>query len=177
MATENEDNNLHLLISVGGVTIEVEGPVDDAEAWFETLREDYLSQIDDDVLEAAAGRITEEQIKGTPADPPNFDSKGNKKKSKSLAEYYKETDNPTKQESALIVGWYLEYHEDQDNFTSKEIEHRAQDAKISLGANVARDLREQVGQGHLKRVDERDGNDAYYVTRTGEAYIEEELLG
>lgn len=97
-------------------------------------------------------------------------------KSRSLTEFYKQVDNPTKRDTALIVGWYLEYQEEQSDFTKPEIEARAQDAKISLGANVSRDLSKQVEESHLAKVDERDGQDAYHLTLTGEEYIKNEVL-
>lgn len=178
MSEESGDDTLHLHVSVGDVTIEVNGNVDNAETWFEALQEDYLGDIDPDILAKA--------IKGDggPSENPEAEqsnhsgsSPSSKGKSKSLTEYYRMADNPTKQDSALIVGWYLEYHENESDFTKPEIEERAKDAKVSLGANVSRDLSSQVKNSHLEKVDERDGQDAYHLTLTGEEYVENELLG
>jgi len=98
-------------------------------------------------------------------------------KTRSLAEYYRKADNLTKRDTALVVGWYLEYHEDQEDFTKAEVEQRAQDAKIRLGANVSRDLSNQVREGHLHKVGKRNGKDALQLTLTGEDYVEDQLLG
>jgi len=177
MAEESENETLHLRVTVGDITVEAEGPIDDAETWFESLREDYLGDVDDETLEAVAngsGETAGDSPTAQNPDPSTASSGAGK--SRSLTEYYKQADGPTKQDSALIVGWYLEYHEDQSDFTRPEIEERAQDAKISLGANVSRDLSNQVGNSHLEKVDERDGQDAYHLTLTGEDYVEGELL-
>jgi len=180
MTTEEESEALHLRVSVGDITVEVEGPVDDAEVWFESLQEDYLDQIDDETLAAAANRSdvftpgeSQTQTSGSDTTESTSSSSG---KSQSLPEYYKMVDNPTKKDSALLVGWYLEYQEEQSDFIGSEVKTRAQDAKISLGKNVPRDLSYQVEDGHMEKVDERDGQDAYHLTLTGEEYVEEELI-
>ena len=175
---ENSDTEtLHLRVTVGDVTVEVEGPMDDAETWFESLREDYLGDVDDETLEAAANGSSEIANDAPTGQNSESNATGSRiGKSRSLTEYYKQANNPTKRDAALIVGWYLEYHEEQSDFTKPEVEERAQDAKISLGANVSRDLSEQVSNSHLEKVDERDGQDAYHLTLTGEEYIEGELL-
>lgn len=177
MVEEPEDGNLHLRVSIGDITIEAAGPVDEAESWFEALREDYLSEVDAETLEAAldgsdAGTSTPE----TDSETTTSSASTSSGKSRSLTEYYKTADDPTKRDSALIVGWYLEYHENQDDFTRPEVEERAKDAKIGLGANVSRDLSNQVKDGHLEKVDERDGQDAYHLTLTGEEYVQGDLL-
>lgn len=174
-----EIDSLHLRVSVGEVTIEVDGPVDDAETWFEGLREDYLSELDAKTIEAAANRSSSTVSSPKPnggavSDSPSTSASSGK--SRSLTEYYKQTDSPTKKDSALLVGWYLEYNENQSDFTRPEAEERAQDAKISLGANVGRDLSSHVKEGRLEKVDERDGTDAFHLTITGEEYVHNELV-
>jgi len=177
MPEDSESEMLHLRVTVGNITVEAEGPRDDAETWFESLREDYLGDVDDETLEAVANGSGETVNDSPTAQNSESDiTSTSTRKSRSLTEYYKQANNPTKRDAALIVGWYLEYHEEQSNFTKPEIEERAQDAKIGLGANVSRDLSEQVGNSHLEKVDERDGQDAYHLTLTGEEYVEKELL-
>jgi len=172
-----EDDSLHLRVSVGDITIEAAGPIDEAESWFEALREDYLSEIDADTLESAAdGGSVATNSEPDSADPNTSVDTKSSQKSRSLTEFYKTAENPTKRDSALIVGWYVAYHDGQDHFTKPDVDERAQDAKISLGANVSRDLSNQVSDGNLAKVDERDGQDAYHLTLTGEEYVEEHLL-
>jgi len=179
MAKDTEADSLHLRVSIGDVTIEVDGPVDDAETWFEALREDYLSDINADTIGAAANGsesgTPSAETESNPAEGSNV-STGTVEKSRSLTEYYRKADDPTKKDSAFLVGWYLEYQEGQSDFTRPEVEERARDAKISLGKNVGRDLSSHVKEGRLEKVDERDGNDAYHLTITGEEYINGELI-
>lgn len=172
-----EGETLHLHASVGDITVEVEGPIDEAETWFEALQEDYLPDVDPENVTAAMdqeGRQTETtDTNESPADPGN----STPEKSRSLAEYYKMADDLTKKDGALIVGWYLEYHEDEQNFTPPEVEDRAGDAKINIGANVTRDLSDQAKDGLIKKDEDRSGSDAYHLTLTGEQYVKDELLG
>ena len=176
MVDDPDSESLRLHVSIGDVTIDVEGPVDEAETWLEGLREDYLSDVDSETIQAAtdgAGSVSES--------PPNQPRQQNSTtttsgKSRSLTEFYKGADDPTKKDAALIVGWYLEYHENKPDFTSSDIKETAQDAKISLGANVSRDLSKQVEGSHVEKVDEREGKDAYHLTITGEEYVQDDLL-
>jgi hypothetical protein len=172
-----DDERLNLHVSVGDVTIEVDGPVDEAETWFESLREDYLSDIDTDTIEAAAngsGEVGTAPDSGQ--DTASASTQTGSGKSLTLPEYYKTAANPSKRDAILIIGSYLEKYEQQEDFTKGEIEQRAKDAKISLGANVSRDIREQIGDSHMAKVDERDGKDTYHLTISGEEYVEAELL-
>lgn len=177
MADDSESENLRLHVKIGDVTIDVEGPVDEAETWFEGLREDYLGDLDAEAIQAAA--YSADPVSKEPADQPTPETESDANKSgktRSLTEYYREADNPTKKDAALIVGWYLEYKEDNSDFAAPEIKEKAQDAKISLGANVSRDLSSQVEHSNIEKVDEREGKDAFHLTLTGEEYVNEELL-
>lgn len=177
MADNPGSESLRLHVSIGGVMIDVEGPVDEAETWFEGLREDYLSDVDTETIQAAAdgaGSVLESSPNQSGKEQGSTTTTSGK--SRSLTEFYRGADNPTKKDAALIVGWYLEYHEDKPNFTSSEIKETAQDAKISLGANVSRDLSTQVESSHIEKVDEREGKDAYHLTVTGEEYVQDDLL-
>jgi len=169
---EQEADELHLHVSVGGVTVEVEGPVDEAETWFEALREDYLADVDST---AAADQASSSESRNQ-NDSPDPRANGGVQKSRTLTEFYQMTDGITKKDTAFLTGWYLEMHEGQDDFTREEIEQKAKSAKLTLGANVGRDLSYKVEDGHLAEVDERDGDPTFHVTLTGEEYAENELL-
>ncbi|QKY18638.1 hypothetical protein [Halorubrum sp. CBA1229] len=167
--------SLRLHVSIGNATVEVEGPAADAETWFEALREDFLPEVNTTTVETTASQPSN--------NPDGANESGSSSsedsvtdKARSLPEYYKIAGDIIKRDRALLVGWYLEYHEDTGDFTSKEVESRAQDAKIGLGQNVSRDLSKQVQEGRLDVVDQRDGSDAYHLTRSGEEYVQEDLL-
>lgn len=121
-------------------------------------------------------RLTMEGIQRAEELESDSEESSETKKSRSLQEYFVQASDATKRDAALIVGWYLEYQEDQSNFIKSEVENQARDAKVSLGANVSRDLSKQINEGHLMKVDKRDGQDAYHLTLTGEEYVERELL-
>lgn len=107
----------------------------------------------------------------------NVDSLGSEEgKRRSLTEYYRMADSPTKSDSALIVGWYIEQQEDVGGFTSSEVAERAEEARIQLGANVSRDLSRQIQSANLMKVSESEGRDVYALTLTGEEYVEDQLL-
>jgi hypothetical protein len=171
--SDGDTDSLHLHVRIGDITIEVEGPVDEAETWFEALRKDYLEDLDGGTVQNAgsnSGSSDSSSSSGQQTDD------NRQEKSRTLAEYYKNTDGLSKKDTALLTGWYLEKHEGQDDFTRPEVQDEAQSAKLKLGANVARDLGRQVKDGNLAEVDERDGNTAYHLTITGEDYVDEELL-
>lgn len=176
MADSDEDTteSLRLHVSIGNATVEVEGPAAEAETWFEALREDFLPEVDNTTVETTARQPSNNPDEAS--ESGNSSENGSSRKSRSLPEYYKKAGDIIKRDRALLVGWYLEYHEDEDDFTSKEVESRAQDAKIGLGKNVSRDLSKQVKEGRLDVVDQRKGSDAYHLTRSGEEYVQEDLL-
>lgn len=176
LTTMAEDKPLKLHVSTGDVTIEVEGPVDDAETWFESLREDYLNDLDTEATRATESGIkkTEKTSNGgqTTASASNqIDTR----KSLTLPEYFSTTDDPLKRDIILIIGYYLENYEGEEYFTKAEIQQRAEDAKIQLGANIPRDISDQIKSGYMAKADKKDGKDAYHLTRSGEEYVEEEL--
>jgi hypothetical protein len=174
--TDSDPESLRLHVSVGDVTIEVDGPVDEAETWFEALREDYLEGVD---IEAAASSSSSQEsssVETESVENNGTTTESSNTKQRSLPEYYKMADSPSKRDSALLVGWYLEYVDQQDDFTKSEIGDTAKSAKITLGKNLSRDLRNQVGDGNLLEVGERGGETAYHLTITGEEYVEGELL-
>lgn len=167
--------SLRLHVSIGNAAVEVEGPAAEAETWFEALREDFLPDVDTTTVETTTSQ--------PPTNPNGASESGgsggedcSSTKSRSLPEYYKMAGDINKRDRALLVGWYLEYHEDESDFTSKEVRSRAQDAKIGLGQNVSRDLSKQVQEGRLDVVNQRNGSDAYHLTRSGEEYVQKDLL-
>lgn len=173
MAEETEGDNLHLRVSVGDITIEAAGPIDEAESWFEALREDYLSDVDPETIEGQINGVSDSNSSNPSTEPQDT---SDSKKSRTLPEYYQMTNGITKKDTALLTGWFIETKNGEDDFTKGEIEEEAQSAKLNLGKNVSRDLSYKVEDGHLAEVGERNGNPSFHVTITGEEYVENELL-
>ncbi|RZH67990.1 hypothetical protein [Natrinema altunense] len=170
---EQSDDTLRLHVSVGDVTVEVEGTVDEAETWFEALREDYLTNIDSNEGQPSnSSSATNSDGSGS-----QVKTDGSQKKSRTLAEFYQMVEDISKRDTALLTGWYLENQEGLSTFTKDDLRQKAKSAKLTLGKNVSRDLSNQIADGNLAEDGDQDGDQAYYVTLTGEEYIEEELLG
>lgn len=170
---EQSDDTLRLHVSAGDVTVEVEGAVDEAETWFEALREDYLTDVDIDGGQPSNSN----SVNGGNGSGGQAKADGSQRKSRTLAEFYQIVENISKRDTALLTGWYLENHEGRTTFTKDDVRQKAKSAKLTLGKNVSRDLSNQIADGNLAEDEGQDGEQTYYVTITGEQYVEEELLG
>lgn len=160
---DTEDLKLH--VSVGDVTVEVEGSKEEVETWFEALRHDYLppnSEIPSQTSDE--GEDTETA------------SKQNLTEGKTLANIYNEADDPNKSETALLIGWYLAHENAESKFTAAEVKDAAGTYQISVGENIPRDLKRHVSAGRLDPNAERDGDQAYKLTEAGDEYVQDEIL-
>jgi len=139
--------------------IEVEGPNREfVEEWFDKLSASLENSSHD-------GHDKSDN-------PEDTDSS---EKEKSIAEIYDRESFSKKQERTLFIGWALEKVQNQTEFTREEIQSVAKDYKIQLGANLNRDINSLIRKGWLKEVGERDGDSTYYLTRTGENFVEEQV--
>lgn len=145
----------HIRISQGDTTVEVSGSREFVDERFDELQQIYLKN---DYGEERSQHETNTQ-----------------KKPVALGELYTTAEISYKRDAALLVGWYLESLEGQEDFTKSEIQDRALKAKIELGKNLSRDLSALVENGLLREVGRRDGEKTYYLTRNGEGYVSEEL--
>ena len=144
-------------VSQGGTTVKVAGDKEFVEEQFEDLREEYFANQTESVPPSAEN----------PTD--------SRQKQVALGELYATSDLSYKRDAALLVGWFLESVEGQDDFTKSEIEDRARKAKVEIGKNLSRDLSTLVEKGYLQEVGRRMGEKAYYLTRTGESRIRDEF--
>lgn len=156
--TDSESHRIKL--KVEGITIEVEGPKDYVTEKFDELYEEHI-----------LGEVEPPTLQEHPAD----DQLSRKEKLPSLAEIYQECSVPYKRDSILLIGWVLEKMEGYEDFNRVDLEEKATSAKIELGKNIPRDLKTLVEKAYLKEVGERDGYLTYYLTRTGENYVEDEM--
>jgi hypothetical protein len=162
---ETTNDTAHRIrVTTGNVTVEVEGTEEFVDNRFEDLKKDYLRG------EVNVGGSGDTNQKNT-----GFAPEGSGDKPLSLSEISRKIDLPYKRDAALLTGWYLEYVEGQDEFTRADIEEKATEAKIELGKNLPRDINKLVERGLFLQVGEREGSKTYYLTRTGEEYVEEEL--
>ncbi|MEZ3143861.1 hypothetical protein [Halobaculum sp. MBLA0143] len=192
---DGDESELSISVSVGEVSVELSGRADEVEFWYDVLQNEVLEHLDEETIRAAAespgpaaaptvysdGEAA--QVSGneaeslTDSDTTSADNSETNRRTadRTLPEYYKMTDSPTKKDRALLVGWFLTQQGDGE-FTKPELQQEAKDARIELGSNVSRDLRYQVRDGHISKIDESDGSPVYQMTRTGDEYVEEELL-
>lgn len=146
-------------VSRGETTVEVTGSQEFVEEQFDELSDTYLVETD--------------SFDDSEKNPSTNRSK--RAKQTSLSELYTNADISYKRDAALLVGWFLEMVEGQDDFVKSEIKERAVQAKIELGANLPRDISTLIEKGYLQKVSSRDGEKAYYLTRTGESHVEDEF--
>ena len=161
-----ESNHHRIRVTAGEVTVEIEGTEEFVEDRFADLEEEYLDS------PAPAEPTSDGGKSGSSA---GFTPGGSEGKPLTLSEIGREVDLPYKRDAALLVGWYLEHVEGMEEFTRSDIEDKAKESKVELGANVPRDISTLVERGLLVQVGERESTKTYYTTRTGEEYVLEEL--
>jgi len=157
----DQQRTYRVRLRVGDQELEVEGDDTFVEEQFRDLAAEYLDESPSNRTDS-----DEEQTQL----PATTDTKH-----PSLAEIYQEASIKYKRHAALLVGWYIELVEGKENFTRSEIQDAAIDAKIELGKNLSRDINRLVEDGLLFKLDERNNETAYYVTRTGESYVTDEF--
>jgi len=152
------DEKVRIYIKKGPIEIEIEGEQGYVDSKIEELGEKYF--------EKQSELIENEEEE--PIEQPNKDW--------TASEIYSKLDKePAKIYRALFLGWYLEKIDKKEDFNKIEIEDKALKNKIELGKNLSRDLNYLREKGLLKEIDKRDGEPTYYLTRTGENYVEEEI--
>lgn len=160
------DDIYSIELSVGGFSLSVSGSQEFVEDQFFKLYEDYDVE---ELNHSGMGGSTVEEA----------ENKGEREKTakgdgKTINEYLADSGASTKQDNALVVGWYLEYIEGQEDFTASEVEAKGKKEKVPLGSRVKRDLNENAKKGYLHSPDQRDGEDTYWVTDSGEEYLGDE---
>ncbi len=195
---DGDDSELSISISVGDVSVEVSGRADKVEFWYDVVKNDVLEPLDEETIRAAAestsptaathyagGGVTresEEEANGSAAGSNTKSTADNgadeSMPERTLPEYYNIAGGSdlTKKDRALLVGWFLTQREGVDDFSSGDVEQKAKEAQIAIGSNVSRDLRKQVGDGHIVETNESESPSTYQPTITGQEYVEEELV-
>lgn len=163
------DNICSIELSFGDISLGVSGPQEFVETQFNELYETHgfdtinVSRPDTSVSKVGSG-IDEAESK--PIKEPQIDE--------SLNELLRDSEIKTGKDRALVVGWYLIACRGQDDITWSEVEEEASRSQVDLGENLTRDIRSNVKKGYLGPTgQERDGEDAYKVTKSGEEYLQE----
>lgn len=82
----------------------------------------------------------------------------------------------TDTQKVLILGNYLEKTEGMKSFNATDIETIFRSAKEKLPANINDAVNKNVNRGFIMEAEEKkDGKKAWYLTSTGENYVEQEL--
>lgn len=159
------DNVNTIELRIGDVGLSVSGSEDFVEEHFYDLYEKH--GFDEAELSGVDILSTDVQDK-----PSGKDEKG-EREGKTVNEYLANSGASTKQDNALVIGWYLENVKGYDDFTPSEVKEEGDASKVPLGVKLKRDLDNNVQKGHLHSPGQRDGEDTYWVTDTGEKYLED----
>lgn len=82
----------------------------------------------------------------------------------------------TDTQKVLILGYYLEKTGAMASFNATDIETIFRSAKEKLPANINDAVNKNVNRGLIMDAeDKKDGKKAWYLTSTGENYVEQEL--
>lgn len=157
------DKDSQIEIKVGSKMLSVSGSEDFVEEHFFDLYEEHEFE---DVQAAHSGS-------SSPEDHSTSDKEDIREIGKTLNEYLADSEVSTKQDNALVTGWYIEQVKGQNDFTPSEVQEEADSAKVPLGVKLKRDLDENVQKGYLHSPGERNGEERYWVTDSGEEYLED----
>jgi hypothetical protein len=101
-----------------------------------------------------------------------FDTEGTPDETLTLRSFYDDVDPSTHTERVVTIGYYLDHHQGESNFTIEDIEDGYRSCKVQPPANMSDSLAGAEEKGWLMR----DGKDEHYqlwmLTRDGEAFVE-----
>ncbi len=92
-------------------------------------------------------------------------------KKTSAAEFLKKSQAKNQSDRALALGYFLEKVEGVAAFTSSEIAQLGRDAKQPF-ANASDSVAKLTGRGLMMSAGDKEGQRAYALTASGEAYVE-----
>jgi hypothetical protein len=90
-----------------------------------------------------------------------------------LRSLIKEFDPSTHVERALVIGYHLEQHDVQENFTIDDIKSGYRTAKLKEPANMSDVLANAGERGLMRRDGEEEGLQLWMLTLDGEQTVEE----
>lgn len=79
-------------------------------------------------------------------------------------------------QKTLIIAYYLEKHENMSSFNVDDLAKYFRLAKEAVPGNLNDKINMNIRKGHMAEANEKkDGKKAWYLTSTGENYVEQEL--
>lgn len=93
----------------------------------------------------------------------------------SLGEFIQDHDTSSHKKKVLVIGYFLENHEGQEEFTSEDIASAYRKAKVKPPATPTDIISKTAEDEHSMEVGEDDGLKNWVLTRTGEDRVKSEL--
>lgn len=90
-----------------------------------------------------------------------------------LRSFVEEVGPSTHVERAVVIGYYLEKHQDYSNFIIEDIEEGYRTCKVQKPANLSDSLANAEKNGWLMRDGKSDRFQLWILTGEGEEYVEE----
>ncbi|MFB6199260.1 MAG: hypothetical protein ABEJ83_00140 [Candidatus Nanohaloarchaea archaeon] len=98
-------------------------------------------------------------------------------KKESVAEFMARHEASTHNDKVLVMGYYLEHIEGEENFTSGELEDYYRKTKLKAPKTIAVPLNHNAKKGLIMEDGEDGQTKEWILTRSGEQKVENELRG
>jgi hypothetical protein len=143
-------------LTIGNFSVEVTGDSAYVDKKFEDLVSRFLSS------------WRPVSTEPTPTTSVPLESGGKKT---SAAEFLKKSAAKNQSDRALALGYYLEKFAGYSGFTSTDLAQRGREAKQPF-ANASDSVAKLTGRGFMMSAGDKEGQRAYALTASGEAYVE-----
>lgn len=168
--------NNRIRIKLGPIEFEAEG---DAEL-IQREREQFFSLLPQAIT--AVSPVVGERAQFTEIDTYSLESDDNRKMSalpssiasyESTASFLKEKSFANDVELVMGVAYYLYYLDNQNEFTSKEIESKLSEARHSKPSNISHCINQNIKKGYIEEADgKKDGMKVFRVLSEGIKWCE-----
>lgn len=167
------DNSHSIELTIGNTSLGVSGSREFVQEQFYDLYEKHgFDSIDvpESAIEVSGGESNgisiEDEEQQSEETEPIVDA--------SLNELLSDSEVKTKQDTTLVVAWYLIAARGQSDVALVDVREEAERSQVELGEKVPRDLRSNIGKGYLGPTGEqREDADTYEVTETGREHLRE----
>ena len=152
---QSEAERVTMRIRLGGNELEVTGP----KGFVEEKIEEFIKLN----KPASSARVYMDANEGAPAK-----SAGDMGKPLSAAQLFKKASPRTDVDRALLAGYFLENHSDQECFTAAEVKDTIRAAKITPPKNPNAAVDKNIKKGLMMPAGDKDGKKAFVLTSDGE---------